>query len=89
MSAKSLKRGNITFKKLDIQGVSRLGLWVLVHEKEFFVPFDAYPWFLKGTLQQIYNAQLIGDHHLHWPDLDIDIEVDALINPDAYPLRYS
>jgi hypothetical protein len=26
---------------------------------------------------------------LHWPDLDVDIDIDALKHPEAYPLKYS
>ncbi|WP_420886735.1 DUF2442 domain-containing protein [Candidatus Kuenenia stuttgartensis] len=28
------------------------------------------------------------DSHLHWPDLDIDLEIDSLENPEKYPLVY-
>ena len=30
---------------------------------------------------------MVDDYHLCWPDLDIDLEIDNLENPDKYPLK--
>jgi hypothetical protein len=30
---------------------------------------------------------LIHGYHLHWPDLDVDLEIDNLENPEKYPLK--
>ena len=75
--------------KAEIQNISNHGIWVLVNDQEFFMPFEEFPWFLKATIKEIYNLKLLHDHHLHWPDLDIDIDIDALKHPEAYPLKYS
>lgn len=53
------------------------------------MPFVEFPWFLKATIEQIYQVEFFHGHHLHWPVLDIDIDVDALGNPEKYPLKYS
>jgi hypothetical protein len=34
------------------------------------------------------NVRLLNRVHLHWPDLDIDLEVQSLEHPDQYPLQY-
>jgi hypothetical protein len=26
-------------------------------------------------------------YHLYWPDLDVDLEIDNLKNPEKYPLK--
>jgi Protein of unknown function (DUF2442) len=31
----------------------------------------------------------VAKAEIHWPDLDVDIDVDALKHPEAYPLKYS
>ena len=82
----SPSRKNIS--KAEIQNISNQGIWILVHEKEFFMPFEEFPWFLKATIKEIYNLKLLHGHHLHWPDLDIDIDIDALKHPELYPLKY-
>jgi len=51
--------------------------------------FTTFPWFLHATIEQIYKVELFHGHHLHWPALDIDVDVDALCNPEKYPLQYS
>jgi hypothetical protein len=29
-----------------------------------------------------------GPGHYYWPDLDVDLGVDAMRNPDRYPLSF-
>jgi hypothetical protein len=72
-----------------IQDISQHGIWILVGQQEFFMPFTEFPWFLKATLGQMYHVEFLHEHHLYWPDLDIDIDVDPLRHPDKYPLTYS
>ena len=76
-------------KKAEIQNISNHGIWVLVNKQEFFMPFEDFPWFLQATIKQIYNLEFFHGHHLHWPDLDIDVDLEALKHPEAYPLKYS
>lgn len=76
-------------EKTEIQNISAHGIWVLVNGQEFFMPFSEFPWFLKATIEQIYNLELFHGHHLHWPALDIDVDIDSLKYPTAYPLKYS
>ncbi len=89
MLKKLKKPGKSISSKAEIQNISNHGIWILVNEKEFFMPFEEFPWFLKATIKQIYNLKFFHGHHLHWPDLDIDIELEALEHPASYPLKYS
>ena len=52
------------------------------------MPFSLFPWFLNATIGQIYNFQVFHETHIHWPELDIDIDVNSIKNPTAYPLKY-
>lgn len=85
----SKKLGKNISAKAEVQNISHQGLWILVNDKEFYMPFTEFPWFLKATLDQIYNLELLHENHLHWPALDIDIDRESLKNPDMYPLKYS
>lgn len=89
MLMKLKKRGKRISVKAEIQNISNHGIWVFVNNQEFFLPFDEYPWFLKATIKEIYNLKLFHGHHLHWPDLDIDIDIEMLKHPEAYPLKYA
>lgn len=46
------------------------------------------PWFKEAKLAAIYNLKLLHGTHLHWPDLDVDLELDSLQQPGKYPLVY-
>jgi hypothetical protein len=89
MPKKLKKLGKSTSTKAEIQNISNHGIWILVNDQEFFMPFEEFPWFLKATVKQIYNLKFFRGHHLHWPDLDVDIELESLKHPEAYPLKYS
>jgi hypothetical protein len=66
--------------------LDRHGLWLLVRDEEFFLPFSQFPWFRDANVTSILNVELLHEKHLHWPDLDIDLSVDSLRNPEDYPL---
>lgn len=64
------------------------GLWLLIGEKEYFLSYKDYPWFMDATISEIYNVRLLRHSHLHWENLDIDLDLDCLKNPEKYPLTY-
>ncbi len=84
----SLSPDGINTSLSEVTNISHLGFWLLLDDKEYFVPFQDYPGFLDASIPQIYNVQQIGPGEFHWPDLDIDIELDALEHPERFPLRY-
>ncbi len=88
MLKKSKKPGKSISVNAEIQNISRHGIWILVNNEEFFMPFTEFPWFLKATIEQICTVEFLHGHHLHWPLLDVDIDVDALKHPELYPLKY-
>lgn len=72
----------------EITNIEPLGFWVLVEDREFFVPFADYPVFQGASLQQIFHLERLSPTQLHWPDLDADIEIEALEHPEHYPLVF-
>jgi hypothetical protein len=86
---KKLKKPGKSTSKAEVQNISSQGIWLLVNGQEFFMPFREFPWFIKATIEQIYNLEFFHGKHLHWPALDIDIDVESLKHPEAYPLKYS
>lgn len=70
----------------EVTNIEPLGFWILVDNKEYFVPFDDYPVFKGASIQQIFKMQRLSPTQLHWPDLDADIEIEALEQPKHYPL---
>ena len=70
----------------QITAVTEIGLWLLVGDEEYFVPFAEYPHFQTALLDQIFAVEWIAPGQVRWEALDIDIELDALMAPDRYPL---
>jgi hypothetical protein len=56
--------------------------------KEYFLPFEKYPWFKDVKVSSIANVELLHNHHLYWPDLDVDLSIKILSNPEKYPLTF-
>ena len=82
---KSLKHGKRI--SVNVENITPLGIWLLVKEHEYFLSYKDYPYFKDQTLKVIQNVELIHDYHLYWPDLDVDLEIDNLENPEKYPLK--
>jgi len=73
---------------IEIGNISKHGLWLLVKDREYYLPYEKYPWFKGAKLSEIYNVRLLHGLHLHWPDLDVDLELASLEKPKEYPLIY-
>ena len=72
----------------EVQDISRNGIWLFVQEKEYFLAYADYPWFKDAKPAEIYNLKLLHGTHLHWSDLDVDLELESLQQPEKYPLVY-
>ena len=77
-----------SISKAEVANIDRFGLWVLVEDKEYFLPHDEFPWFRSAKIEQILHVQLLHGDHLHWPDLDVDLCLDCLEEPAKFPLIY-
>jgi len=82
---KSLKRGKDI--SVSVENITPFGIWLFVKEKEYFLSYKDFPYFKDQTLNSIQNVQLLHGYHLYWPDLDVDLEIDNLENPEKYPLK--
>ena len=73
----------------EVTNIGVHGFWLLVDDREYFVPFDDYPVFRQATVSQIYGMKRVGPDQFHWPDLDADIELGALERPEQFPLKFA
>lgn len=62
------------------------GLALLLGDRELFLPFNEFPWFREAPVSAILNVEWPQPHHLYWPDLDVDLAVESIENPERYPL---
>ncbi len=73
---------------VEVTNIDHFGFWLLVDNKEYFLPYEDFPWFRTVTVDQILNVQLLHKDHLFWPDLDVDLCMDSLKSPESFPLIY-
>jgi Protein of unknown function (DUF2442) len=81
---RSPPRGRTT--SAEVSHISPFGIWVLVGGKEYFLDFEQFPWFRGATVAQIHEVEVHHVRHLHWPALDVDLDLERMANPVRYPL---
>ena len=81
---KSEKLGQHT--SVEVCNVSPTGFWLLIADKEHFLPFADFPWFREARIRELVNVELQSPNHLYWPDLDVDLSVESIDHPERFPL---
>jgi hypothetical protein len=82
---KSFRHGETIL--VSVENITPFGIWLFVKGREYFLAYKDYPYFRDQTLKSIQTVQLLHGYHLYWPELDVDLEIDNLENPEKYPLK--
>jgi hypothetical protein len=61
-------------------------VWLLVDDQELFMPYEQFPWFRCANIDAVLNVQRPQPHHLYWPELDVDLTLASIEDPNRYPL---
>lgn len=72
--------------QVEVVQVSRFGIWLAVDDEEFFLDYANFPWFRDATIANICAVVMPTTGHLYWSTLDIDLDLDSIRNPEAFPL---
>ena len=72
---------------IEVTNISTHGIWMIVRNEEHFLSYEDFPWFKDAPVRKILNVQEPSPNHFHWPDLDIDISLDIINNPETFPLK--
>jgi hypothetical protein len=75
--------------EVEVLNISKHGFWLMIHGREYYLPFDDFPWFRNATIGEILAVELLRPDHLYWPALDVDLHLDSLQHPEQYPLVYA
>jgi len=84
---RSSVRGKGT-SEVEVTNIDGHGFWILVRDREYFLPYGQYPWFRDARVRDILNVTVPHEDHLHWPALDVDLCVESLEQPESFPLTY-
>lgn len=63
---------------VEVENISAEGMWISVKEKEYYLSNEEYSWLRDAKVSQICNVKLVQNKRLHWPDLNIDVEIKSL-----------
>ena len=73
--------------EVEVTNVSKHGFWLLVDDRELFLPFDEFPWFMEAPISAILKLERPSPRHLYWPEMDVDLSIDSIEHPERYPLK--
>jgi hypothetical protein len=82
---RSAKRGKRT-SAVEVTNVSKHGFWLLTERGELFAAFVDFPWFKEASIGKLLNVESPRSGHLYWPELDVDLALESLEDPNAFPL---
>ena len=82
---KSERHGKPT-SLIEVTHISSRGIRIFLDGRAIFLSYKNFPWFRGAPVEGIQNVKRPSPNHLYWPDLDIDLAVDSLENPERYPL---
>ena len=71
---------------LEVTNISQRGFWLYCDNREFFLPYENYPWFRDAKVKDILEVRLESRTRLYWPKLDVDLSLSILEAPETYPL---
>lgn len=71
---------------VEVTNVSTHGFWLMLGTEELFVSFEKFPWFKDAPIAKLTHVECPRQHHLYWPDLDIDLAVESIRHPENFPL---
>lgn len=72
--------------EIEATNVSAQGFWLYPAGRELFVPFSEFPWFADAPIRKITHVEWPSADHLYWPELDVDLSVRSIENPELFPL---
>jgi len=70
----------------EVTNVSKHCFWILLGDEELAVPFSEFPWFRRATIDQLADVHRPTEDHLYWPQLDVDLSVQSIRQPESFPL---
>ena len=83
-----LKKHGESTSIIEVTNIDSMGFWILVSSKEHYLSFSDFPWFMDASIKQITHIEKESESHLYWPDLDVDLTLEMIESPEAYPLKY-
>ena len=83
----SLLMNGVDTSIVEVTNISLHGFWLLTHGEELFLSYESFPWFKNKSIRDITNVIEESPEHVYWPDLDIDLTYESILNPEKFLLK--
>ena len=83
---KSSPPGNSTSAP-EVTNISAHGIWLLTSDQELFLSYEDFPWFKEKPVKEIFDVEEPQPGHFYWPQLDVDLSLDMIEQPEKFPLK--
>ena len=83
MSSQPLGKNTLA---IEVTHISSHGIWLLAGDHELYMSYEDFPWFKEVPIAKIINVEEPTPGHFYWPDLDVDLGIKTIENPDRFPL---
>lgn len=72
----------------EVTDISPIGIWLYHLGKEYFLPYDEFPWFKDAPVSMVFSVTTESEDHLRWPELDVDLSINSIQDPGVFSLVY-
>ena len=72
---------------VEVSHISSHGIWLLAGDKEYFMPYEKFPWFKDAAIEAVLKVEEPSPGHFFWPDLDVDLTPEIIEHPERFPLK--
>lgn len=71
---------------VEVEKISRVGIRIKLEGHRYFLRYTEFPWFSGKDPQSVRSVEHLGNGHLRWPVLDVDLSLESIRHPERYPL---
>ncbi|OQA85426.1 MAG: hypothetical protein BWY31_01948 [Lentisphaerae bacterium ADurb.Bin242] len=69
----------------EVKFISADGMLLDVNGTSYFAAFKNFPYLYDLPVSEAYHVEYLGQGDIRWENADIDLNVEILENPSAYP----
>ena len=84
MSSRTLGKNT---SEIEVSHISPHGIWLLAGDKEYFMPYEDFPWFKNASIEAVLKVEEPSPGHFYWPELDVDLTPEIIEHPERFPLK--
>jgi len=67
-----------------VERITQRGLWLNVDGHRHYLSFAKHQWFRNAAAEELYNVTRLSPEIVRWPELDVDLHVDDLLEPGGW-----